>query len=236
MSWVTSDYLSLAAIIISILVPVSQIIYAKIFKRTKVTFFTFGKLIFYFDSYGSYMQVSFALQSENSDITIKRIELKVTNQNSKQELKMRWGYMFPISSKFADESTIGKRAHPVRINKDDIIPFIIDFYPVDNKGIEVNSIVKEYRKNVKYSDTHKKEIDPEYYSNFSNFIRKNFFWIGDNMYDLEVKVFCNKKIYSFNSHFNLSEDNERLLLSNVDKIMYRSGDYNTVIIENSSLN
>ena len=89
MQWGISDFISLAAIVISIMVPIAQLIYKSIFKRLKIDLYMFGSTYLFFDSYGSYMQTSFAIHSENCDVIIENIELKCTKIGQGKTLDLK---------------------------------------------------------------------------------------------------------------------------------------------------
>ena len=200
----------------------------------KITIQPFGKKVFFFDSYGSYMQMSFTIQCDNSDMTITKMRLKANKKKSNQELHMIWGYLIPINSNFVDYNSLGKRAHPLKISKDGIEPFTINFYATDNKGSEFHQEVEKYRDKAQHVNVNEESVALEFATEFDRFARERFFWEA-SAYELDLEVLYNNgKSYIQKSNFVLSEDNEKLLLSNIAKIISRSDDVSFALVESDT--
>jgi len=214
MRWEISDFLSMSAIIISILPYLT-----KFLKRAKIDVFMFGDTYLHYDSYGSYMRSNFYIQSTKDDITINEITMNVIKQNSESSLQMTWGDMLPIDSKFVDMESKKKRAHPVKVSNRSIEPFSIEFHT--DYGSDHNKSINNYRQKARTDD-----------KEFNDIVKSKFFW-KTGTYNAEGDVRYNKKRHcKFEFSFNVIEYDEQLLLSNIPDILNHSGHYREARVNN----
>lgn len=224
MTWGVSEYLSLAALVLSILIPILRFIYIKLIVKPKICILPFGDVYLLYDSYGSYMQLSFTVSCERCDVTILSIDLDATRDDNKQKLHMEWGYMLPIDARFVDRNTRGKRAHPVKLRKDSIEPFSIEFYTKNSYGYDLHRQLEAYRrKTPSNSSPHKKPDDKR--KSIEKLFKKHFFWKA-GMYDIAGKLlYSNNHEYTFRFRIRVLDAEEKQLAGNAEKIIDGEGGY-----------
>lgn len=150
MKWITSDYLSLIAIIVSVLallMPLWQFLYIRVFKPLSLRIIPFGRTNFIFNESGSYAVVKFSIECKNRNIVINNVRVDIsTRRTTKEEtLYLDWNFIDPVSlswigSNMANSINTTSYAHPIKVGKDTIEPCIVEFA---NNSIEATNALTD---------------------------------------------------------------------------------------------
>jgi len=244
MNWTTTDYLSLIAIVVSILallMPLWQYLYQKFFRPLKIRIIPFNKTAFLFNESGSYIKMKFSIDCENQDMVISKIGVEVTSHRKvkKEILLLNWNFFEPVNfnwlgSNMSNSINTTAYARPIKVNKSSIEPFIIEFSSNSQDVINELSALSDERSNslnnyiatLPNKDTVKiQEVIDGYkntneYSTTFNAYEKYLFWeAGD--YSLKVIIEYGKdKQYTQTYKFSLDSQEAQKIKENIEKTIF----------------
>lgn len=243
-----SLYISIIAIIISIVVPLVQWIYKKT-KKLKLSVIPFenNPLSLLFNESGSYFKLMFCIQCENQDTTITSIDVKLSRQSDIWEKTYKWStfdsiYINWFGNNSANRINSATYARPYKIKADTLEPFIIEFSN-QNDAIELLSkcdsntdkLSQFIQFNPKYKINSCKNVEelnqtiasiknaykqkPEY-SSMQKSLQKYFYWKADIYFlNLSVHYGVGKcKQYCFK--FEISEEDSNSFSRNYEEISF----------------
>ncbi|MCL2406624.1 MAG: hypothetical protein FWC95_01710 [Defluviitaleaceae bacterium] len=228
MEWDVRAYLALMAIIISIvtgiIIPLVRYIIEKYFRKAKVTVIPFGKTTFLYNTSGSYIKMKFSLDCRNQDIVVNNIKVKITTNRKTgktETLYLDWENFEPVAFTWvgysmANSINSSALARPVKIAKNSVEPFIVEFANNNQEAANDLSALREKRKGAlnSFHDAKTKEASEENnwfnfrvpevvvesfremddYAKFASEYEKYFFWeVGSYLIELVIDYDDNQK-------------------------------------------
>lgn len=129
-----STITSIAAIALSILIPVAQALYTR-FRRVKLDVIPFDAkpLTVLFNESGSYIELKFSISCKNQSCMIGSIDVSATHLESQTNVDRKWTMFKPIT---VDWAAVGNQwiqmnkatyVHPLRLGKDSLEPLFLEF-------------------------------------------------------------------------------------------------------------
>lgn len=253
MEWDVRAYLALVAIIISvvtgIIIPLVRYIVQKYYLKAKITVIPFGKTTFLYNTSGSYIKMKFSIDCRNQDIIVNSIKVKITANRKigkSETLYLDWENFEPISYTWIGSSASNSvntmaLARPIKILKNSIEPFIIEFANNNQDAANDLSVLRERRKSAinaaheakqKESNTENNWFDfklPEKvvdsfrtqddYTQLKNAFDKYFFW-EEGHYTLELIIdYNNGNKISELYEVSVDSSDEAKTRENVDSII-----------------
>lgn len=245
MNWTTSDYISLWALIVSLLaflMPLWQYLYRKFFKPLSLHIVPFNRTNLIFNESGSYAVVKFSIDCKNRNIVINniRVEIETRRAIKNETLYLDWNFFEPVSlnwlgSNMANSINTTAYARPIKVDKDSIEPCIIEF---SNNNIDAINALSELanRRNEQLNDfilslTTEDEkpsvqavIDgfrkTNEYRELCSLYEKYLFWESGE-YTLTVFLdYDDGKVYSQSFSFTVTAEEAKHEKTNIDKTVF----------------
>lgn len=224
---IITTVLSIIAIALSILIPLSQWIWKKWIVRGKLKYYPVGQATLFFNQSGSYVQVNGVLESINKSISVRKMCVVIRRQKDNKELNLTWAHLIsPVNQSLVGNymRTI-EAAHPFRIDSDSIMCAFTEFSdPFDSFGKTFRNSSVELFKTAKqspifqslYSDaesTYTKSIE---YAKVKQIANNEFFWeIGKYSLDIVINYNNSRKVFSYT--FSVAEQEYNELKHNIDE-------------------
>ena len=256
MEWLVRDYLALIAIVISVVtgiaIPVAKHLFQKYFKKAKIIITPFAKTTFFYNGSGSFIKMRFSLDCRNQDILVNKVyvSIKSKRKTGKEEtLYLGWEQFDPVTyswigSNYSNSINTTELARPVKVWKNTVVPFIIEFTNNNQDALndfsalagereskpkqQHNLYIKENEgKEFWFSaDDASKVIDAfkstEDFSNLCASYEKYFFWEAGS-YTLELSIEYDYK-YRLNKTYEIKIDSndEARMRENTESIVLYS--------------
>ena len=224
------ECISIVLAVIAILISVLPWIYKNFILKGKLNHYPNGKARLLFDSNGNIVRIDGVFEAINKSISIKNIELSIVKKDTQENIDLNWTtFVSPVTQSvvgaFNAQST--EMVRPIRINGDSIACCFIIFNENDSDlAREISLKIKELQaKTTEYllfSQNYESAIieykQSKEYNELKEIIQQRFFWnIGQ--YDFNFTVNCTDKIRYFNYSIEISEEEHKKLLLNVDEIL-----------------
>lgn len=219
--------LSIIAICVSILIPLTQWIWKRWIVSEKVTFYPTGLAMLFFNQSGSYIHFNGVIESERKATTIKKMSLVITRKNDERKLNLVWSYLIsPVNQKMLGNFVqTTEMAHPFRVEADSVACAFVEYSnPTDSAGKKIRRIcndlfstIQPINPNQPYMETITALSKSPDYIDAKNNLLTEFFWeIG--RYTAEVTVeFGKTRKKAFIYEFEVSEQNSLDLRKNIDE-------------------
>lgn len=222
-----SIVLAIAALVISVIVPLVQWIYTE--KRKAVLkYYPTGHAFAYCNLSGSYIRIDGVFEALKRAISLKKVSISIVRKKDEKKLNLEWFKFYsPASQSFMGlQASAEELAHPFRIDADHVACAFIEFSdPNDSAGKTIrplyNSLLEECRriKDVE-SDFYKaKELleKAESYRVLKDTIKKELFWeIGE--YLVTVIAHYEEKDDIFTVKTSVSETQYAQFLAGIDEL------------------
>jgi len=254
MVWDVRAYLALVAIIISVLtgiiIPVARYFIQKYYLRAKITVIPFSKTTFLYNASGSYVKMKFSLDCRNQDVVVNNIKVSLsTNRKTgkSETLSLDWDNFEPVAFTWVGSSMSNSInsmafARPVKVAKNAVEPFIVEFANINQDAVNDLSALREKRRNSIYAvhDAKQKEASQENnwfdwrlsevvvdtfrktaeYTELQNDYIKYFFWeIGE--YSIELTINYNdNQVLTERYVVTIDSTDEAKMRENVDSIIF----------------
>jgi len=222
-----SIVLAIAALVISVLVPLVQWIYRE--KRKAVLkYYPTGHAFAYCNLSGSYIRIDGVFEALKRAISLKKVSISIVRKKDEKKLNLEWFKFYsPASQSFMGlQASAEELAHPFRIDADHVACAFIEFSdPNDSAGKTIrplyNSLLEECKKiKAVESDFHeaKKLLESaESYKSFKDTIKKELFWeIGE--YQVTVIAHYAEKEGEFTVNTSVSETQYAQFLTGIDEL------------------
>ena len=197
-----SVLLSIAAIAISILVPLVQWLYRE--KRKAILkYYPTGHALAYCNLSGSYIRIDGVFEALRRAISLKKVSICITREKDEKKLNLEWYKLCsPASQSFMGmQASAEELAHPFRIDADHVACAFIEFSdPTDSAGkairLEYNNLLDECKK-IKLSEPdYNKAVlllkNTESYKTLKSALRKELFWEIGNYHATITANFADK--------------------------------------------
>ena len=223
-----STVISIIAIVLTILIPLSQWVWKKWIMTAKVKFYPTGQTSLFFNQSGSYIRLNGVLESERSAATIKKLSVVITRKNDERKLNLSWSYLIsPVNqSMLGNYVQTMEAAHPFRVEADSVACAFAEYSdPNDSSGKKIRKICSDLVHSIQQIASSEHSYDealalfcksPEYID-AKNSLLSDFFWeIGK--YAIVVSVeYGKKKTKEFSYGFTVSEQDPFDLRTNIDE-------------------
>lgn len=223
----TSVLLSIAAISISILVPLVQWLYRE--KRKAILkYYPTGHALAYCNLSGSYIRIDGVFEALRRAVSLKKVSLNITRIKDEQKLNLEWCKLCsPASQSFMGlQASAEELAHPFRIDADHVACAFIQFNdPSDSAGKTIKS---EYDKLIEdcrlirlaETDYNKAVLllkSKDSYKKVKTVIEKELFWkIGEYRATVVVKYADSEE--SFPIKISVSETQYAEFLAGIEEV------------------
>ncbi len=233
-----SIIISAFAVLFSVLIPLSQFVYKKYWRRLKLNILPFDKLTLLFNESGSYLKIKFAIDCLNQSVTVKNIKATVTKTSNNETNIFNWLFFESVQMNFVTgtytPNTIfsTQYATPVRYPADTLNPLIVEFANIDNK---INSDLAEMKKkkDIAIQEACSRETGVFDYSSFCDRFKQDskylsiyngysecFLW-KEGVYDVKITVtYDNNKLYTKSFTFQINKEEEEILKKNIEEVIF----------------
>ena len=229
---IIATVVSIIAVSLSILIPLTQWAWKKWAMTSKVKFYPTGQAMLYFNQSGSYIRINGVLESERKATTIKKLRLILTRKRDDRKLNLVWAYLIsPVN-----QGMIGgygsyiqtlEAAHPLRVEADSIACAFVEYSdPSDASGIKIRKICSDLMPIIQQivpGRTYEEALSiftksPDYIDAKNNLLN-DFVWdVGKYTADIIVEYGKHKeKMYSY--ELSVSEQNSIDLRNNIDEAL-----------------
>lgn len=215
--------ISIAAILVSVLLPLIQYISKKM-KRLQLTPLLFDQLpltLLYNES-GSYIKLRFSLECKNKDCTIKSMKVNIRRKSDNQILQLRWSTMESVYINWFG-ANVGNRINsvslvrPTKISADTLEPLIVEFSQNDVQAMQSLCSERDRILQEIFTTVHPENIetfslaiqDSKEIESLSNQISIHNFWFAGE-YVLELEIYhdagkCTTNTFSFAVEHEMEE-------------------------------
>ena len=226
---IISTGISIIALALTILIPISQWIWRNWIVTAKVKYYPTGQATLFFNQSGAYMRINGIIESERKASTIKIIKITVTRKKDERKLNLTWSYIIsPISQNMLGNylQTL-EMAHPFRVEADSIACAFVEYSDSsDSTGIKIRNIctnieneIHEIVQGQNYDQALRKFLKSPSYMSAKSQIINEFFWEA-GQYTVEIVVEYGKQsVGIFTYDFSVSEQNYCNMQNNIDEIL-----------------
>jgi len=222
-----SIVVSVAALLMSILIPIFQWVWKKWIMRPIVKYYPVGEAQLFFNQSGSYIQINGILESERKAVTIKKMKATITRKSDDRKLNLVWSmFISPVNQRtYGNYIQTTETAHPIRVEADSIFCAFTEFSdPSDSSGKKIRRIctdlipvIQRVFKDRSYNDACADYCKSPEYIEAKNSLLSDFLWeIGEYYVDVTVE-YGNKKELIFKYKFFVSEKDSVDLRNNIDE-------------------
>lgn len=226
---IISTVTSIIALVLTILIPLSQWIWNKWMVTAKVNYYPTGQAMLFFNQSGSYMRINGIVESERRATTIKKVKILITRKRDDQKLNLTWSYLIsPVTSNMLGNymQTL-EVAHPFRVEADSVVCVFVEYSDFsDSSGIKIRNIcanlaseLQEINQEPNYDQALNRFLTSASYIGAKSQITNDLFWeIGK--YNVDIVVEYGKQyVKSFPYEFSVSEQNYLELQANINEIL-----------------
>lgn len=225
-----SIILSIIAIIIpTIVIPVLNYFYIKVFKLPKLKHHITGRAQLYFNLSGSYIRIDGVYEAQRNSTTIKNVTLQITRNTDNQKLNLQWStFVSPVNQQLLGNfaSTL-ETAHPFRIEKDSVVCAFVEYADVNNSANRtlnplhnnLSKIAEQlFQTPISFDEAKTKYVDTDEYKILKEEAMNFFYWkIGK--YTAEIYTKFENKSTTFTYEFEVNEISKGDLLFNFEEIL-----------------
>lgn len=219
--------LSIIAICVSILIPVTQWVYKKWLATAIVKFYPTGQATLFFNQSGSYIRLNGVIEAERSAATIKKMSIVLTRKRDDRKLNLTWSYLVsPVNANMLGNYVqTTEAAHPFRVEADSVVCAFVEYNdPSDSSGIKIRKICSDLiplfpqpPHIIPYYQAFSELCKLHEYIDAKNSLSSEFFWeIGKYSVDV-ILEYGKQKTKTFSYEFNVTEQNSMDLRSNIDE-------------------
>ena len=219
--------LAIAALVISVLVPLVQWIYRE--KRKAVLkYYPTGHAFAYCNLSGSYIRIDGVFEALKRAISLKKVSISIARKKNEKKLNLEWfKFCSPASQSIMGlQASAEELAHPFRIDADHVACAFIEFSdPNDSAGKTIkplyNSLFEECKRiKANESDFYKaKELleSTAPYKALKETLKKELFWeIGE--YQVTITAYYADKEEVFTVETSISETQYSQFLAGIDEL------------------
>lgn len=220
-------FISVIAILVSILVPLIQVVWKKWVKRARLNFYPNGTIRLIFNQSGSYLQIDGVFEATNHPITIKKLNVTVSRKRDGEVRNLSWSSFIPpvVQSIAGNPLRTNEVAHPFRIEADSVMCAFTEY------ADSFNSFGKKFVSKSKplfdtifmicgSNDTYDAALktyqsQPEYQM-IKDLVEKEFYWdIGEYLISIQAEHGEHTKEFKFS--FDIGENDFNLISQNIDE-------------------
>lgn len=224
---IVSTVVSIVAVVLSMLIPLSQWAWKKWIMTAKVKYYTNGQATLFFNQSGSYIQINGVLESERAAATIKKMSIVLTRKRDDRKLNLVWSYLIsPVNQKMLGNFVqTMEAAHPFRVEADSVACAFVEYSdPSDSSGIKIRKtcadlapLLIQMAQNHSYDEALAALSKSPEYIDAKNTILSDFYWeIGKYTIDVSIE-YGQRKMKTFSFDFTVSEQNNSDLSNNIDE-------------------
>lgn len=219
--------LAIAALVISILVPLVQWIYRE--KRKAILkYYPTGHAFAYCNLSGSYIRIDGVFEALKRAISLKKVSISIARKKDEKKLNLEWFKFYsPASQSFMGlQASAEELAHPFRIDADHVACAFIEFGdPNDSAGKTIrplcNSLFEECKKikaaESDYSKAKKLLESSEPYKTLRDTMKKELFWeIGEYQVTVIACYAEEEKVFTVDT--SVSETQYSQFLAGIDEL------------------
>lgn len=222
-----STAISIVAIVLTILIPLSQWAWKKWIMIAKVSYYPTGQATLFFNQSGSYIRLNGVLESERSAATIKKMSLTLTRKHDDRKLNLVWScFISPVNQNMlGNYLQTTEAAHPFRVEADSVACAFIEYSdPSDSSGIKIRKICSDLVPHIQkiiqdqpYDKALSLFSKSSEYIDAKNSLLGDFFWEVGKYSAVVTVEYDKQKTKSFSYEFNVTEQNSMDLRANIDE-------------------
>lgn len=229
-----STWISLAALILSIGIPLFQYIRKTYWVKAKIEFHHDGQVTLFFNKSGAYIRINGVIESKRKSVVIKKVNVELTHVKTSTKLHLPWFFFIsPVtqtlfSNNFQQTSTSSKEmAHPFRVEANSIVCSFIEFGdPSQSALFKIQKACSKFEQSIStqslkssFQDTFNTLSKEPTFLESKNEIKQEFYWnLGTYSVDITFE-YDNNKREKFSYRFEIKEHEFEKLNDNIDEIL-----------------
>lgn len=222
-----STVISIIAIVLTILIPISQWVWKKWIMTAKVKYYPTGQATLFFNQSGSYIRINGVLEAERNAATIKKMSVALTRKQDERKLNLVWSYLIsPVNqSMLGNYLQTMEAAHPFRVEADSVACAFIEYSdPSDSSGIKIRKIcsdliphIQTIIQNHPYDEALSLFAKSPEYIDAKNSLLSDFFWEVGKYSAVIAVEYDKQKTKTFSLEFTVTEQMSNDLRNNIDE-------------------
>jgi hypothetical protein len=222
-----SIVVSVAALLMSILIPIFQWVWKKWIMNAIVKYYIAGEALLFFNQSGSYIRINGVLESERKAATIKKMKITIMRKHDERKLNFVWAvFISPVNQRtYGNYIQTTEAAHPFRVEADSVVCSFTEYSdPSDSSGKKIRRIcadlypiIQQVFTGRSYNEAISDYCKSPEYIDAKNSLSSDFFWeIGEYYVDIIIE-YGKQKTETFSYKFSVSEQNSMDLRKNIDE-------------------